>query len=89
MNKAQAKALFERYAILFGSIDAVPEQIACAILGQEAIEFTHKMGKNYSVKLWDTYGIGSYSANYLTLAGFLVAVTYNNVAAVAREGRTA
>lgn len=80
MNKEAATALFKEHAILFGSIDAVPEAIAADLLGRAAVDFAKRMDKNSNVTLWGGYGIGDYTAFYLTLAGFLIAVTYNNAA---------
>ena len=87
MNKAQATALFEEHTILFGDIDAVPEQKAADLLGRAAVEFAHRMDGSSRVKLWNGYGNGEYTAYYLTLAGFLVAVTYNNVSELEKLAR--
>ncbi len=85
MNKAQAVALFEEHAILFGDTDAVPTTTAAALLGQTAVDYVlwedrpgdGRRNKGY----WNGIGMNDYIKpliHYLTLAGFLRAVTYNN-----------
>lgn len=88
MNKAQAESLFAQHAVLFGSRDGIPERAAVALLGCDAVAFAKRMGTSSPVTLWNGYGNGSYTANYLTLAGFLIAVTYNNVTDLQRQTAT-
>ena len=92
MNKIQTKELFEREAFLFGAVDGIPEKRAVEILGQEAVDFTHRMEtiekRGY---YFGGYGNGPFTAYYMTLAGLYIAVTYNNVTALqkAEEGAKA
>lgn len=74
-NISEAKRLFEREAVLFGARDGVPEYRAVQLLGADAVEFAKRLpGGNYN-----GYGIGDYTAYYLTESGFYAAVTYVNV----------
>lgn len=78
LNKAQAQALFEDHAILIGGRDAIPEETAVELFGEEAVEHAHTLnGQSY--ELCNVYGIGHYQQGYLTLQGFLTAATYSNV----------
>ena len=78
MNKEETKELFKREAILFGAVDGIPETRAVEILGQEAVDFAHRMdGQNGTY--FNGFGIGQYTAHYMTLAGLYIAVTYNNL----------
>lgn len=84
MNKAQAVALFEEHAILMGDTDAVPTTTAAALLGQTAVDYVlweDKLGSGRHKGYWNGIGMNDYIKPliyYLTLAGFLRAVTYNN-----------
>ena len=83
MNKAQTKELFEREAVLFGAVDGIPMKRAVEILGQEAVDFTHRMESyDKSLRYFGGYGNGPYTAYYITLYGLYIAVTYNNVTAL-------
>jgi len=78
LNKAQAQALFAERAILIGGGDAIPEQTVVELFGKEAVAHAHtldKAGGSYC----NAYGVGDYTAPYLTLSGFLRAVTYHNI----------
>lgn len=92
MNKTQTKELFDREAFLFGTTDGIPEKRAVELLGQEAVDFTHRMEtvdkRGY---YFNGYGNGPFTAYYMTLAGLYIAVTYNNVTALqkADEGAKA
>lgn len=88
MNKTQALELFEREAVLFGEVEGIPEARATALLGAEAVQFAHRMDATNRSYLFNGYGIGNYTAMYITLQGFYIAVTYNNVASIekAAEG---
>ena len=74
-NISEVRKLFEREAVLFGARDGVPEYRAVQLLGADAVKFAKRLpGGNYS-----GYGIGDYTAYYLTESGFYAAVTYVNV----------
>ncbi len=78
LNKAQAQALFEEKAILIGGGDAIPEQTVVELFGEAAVAHAHtldKAGGSYC----NAYGVGDYTAPYLTFSGFLRAVTYHNI----------
>lgn len=90
MNKAQTKELFEREAFLFGAVDGIPEKRAVEILGQEAVDFTHRMEQyDKGLRYFGGYGNGPFTAYYITLAGLYIAVTYNNVTALERAEKGA
>jgi len=73
LNKAQADALFRREAVLLGTADAIPEDRAKELFGEDAVKFAVRMGGQNGC------GIGDYTAMYLTYKGFLAAVSYHNV----------
>ena len=78
LNRAQAQALFEEKAILIGGGDAIPEETVVELFGEAAVAHAHtldKAGGSYC----NAYGVGDYTAPYLTLSGFLRAVTYHNI----------
>lgn len=78
LNKAQAQALFEEKAILIGDRDAIPEQTVAELFGEAAVDHAHALeraGERYC----NAYGVGDYTAHYLTYGGFLRAVTYHNI----------
>ena len=85
LNKAQALALFEENAILFGDRDAVPETTAAALLGRPAIDYLMAEDKTGSRGFWNAIGMNDHIPSlvtYITFAGFMRAVTYNNALAV-------
>lgn len=91
LNRAQAQALFEENAILFGDRDAVPEKTAAALLGQAAIDYVlweDRTGTGGHKGYWNAIGMNDYIkplVKYITLSGFLRAVTYNNATLVTQE----
>ena len=78
LSKAETAQLFAQNAVLFGSNDGVPEKVVAELFGEEAVNFTHKMESRLGI-LANMYGIGDYSAKYLTEKGFYCAATYSNV----------
>lgn len=91
MNKAQAQALFEENAILFGDRDAVPKATVTALLGQAAVNYVLWADTAGSGRKGYYNGIGMNEhikplIEYITLAGFMQAVTYNNAILTAQEG---
>ena len=88
LNRAQAQALFEEKAILIGGGDAIPEQTVVELFGKDAVAHAHtldKAGGSYC----NAYGVGDYTAPYLTLSGFLRAVTYHNIRKLERPAERA
>ena len=77
MNKAQAQALFAERAILIGSVDAIPEKTVAELFGEAAVAHAHTLDNGG--ELCNAYGVGDYTAPYLTLSGFMRAVTYHNI----------
>lgn len=83
LNKAQATALFEEKAILIGERDAVPEETAIELFGASAVDHARKLGTKG--ELCNAYGAGEYTARYLTLNGFMRAVTYHNISQLRKQ----
>ena len=77
MNQNQTAALFEQEAILFGSREGIPDERAAAIFGQDAVDFAIRQGQPGETH--SGYGIGDYTAWYLTRRGVFIAATYSNV----------
>lgn len=83
ISKAKAAQLFAENAVLFGQADGVPEQAATELFGFAAVDFA-KRQQNAGLT-FNGYGIGDYTAWYLTEYGFYIAATYRNVERI-REG---
>lgn len=83
ISKAKAAQLFAENAVLFGRADGVPEQVATELFGSAAVDFA-KRQRNAGLT-FNGYGIGDYTAWYLTEYGFYIAATYRNVERI-REG---
>lgn len=83
ISKAKAAQLFTENAVLFGRADGVPEQAATELFGSAAVDFA-KRQQNAGLT-FNGYGIGDYTAWYLTEYGFYIAATYRNVERI-REG---
>lgn len=82
MTRAQAAQLFAANAVLFGAVDGVPEQVATELFGAAAVAFAREqrpVGRTYN-----GYGIGDYTAYYLTEYGCYVAASYCNVERIRR-----
>ena len=81
MNGTQVKALFEKEAVLFGAVEGVPENKAIELFGNGAVEFSKRLpGTNCN-----GFGIGDYTAFYLTYRGFQMAATFVNVQELRKE----
>lgn len=79
LNKEQAVMLFDKYAILLNTFDAVPEETVARLFGDEAVEFVERMDKTERGNLRGLYGNGKHTISFITLKGFLKAVTYYNI----------
>lgn len=85
ISKEKARQIFNKNAVLFGVRDGIPVETAKKLLGPAAVDFATKT--NNGGDLANGYGIGVYTAMYLTERGFYVAVTYHNVSCIrAHEG---
>lgn len=78
LSKKEASKLFEENAVLFGRRDGVPEDIAVSLFGSAAVAFAERQ-KDAAGLVFNGYGIGDYTAMYLTEYGFHIAATYCNV----------
>ena len=79
LNSEQAKAMFAREAILIGDSDAVLYDRAAQVLGEKAAEFAKDFGCKPG-KYASMYGLGGdRQFRFLTLQGFMAAVTYANL----------
>lgn len=83
IDKTQAARLFTENAVLFGRVDGVPEQIATELFGSAAVDFAKSQQSDWLA--FTGYGIGDYTAWYLTEYGFYIAATYCNVERI-RDG---
>lgn len=83
ISKAKAAQLFAENAVLFGRADGVPEQAATELFGSSAVAFAKR--QQNAGTTFNGYGIGDYTAWYLTEYGFYIAATYRNVERI-REG---
>lgn len=77
INKVQAAKLFAVNAVLFGQANGMPERTATELFGADAVAFA-KRQENTGIA-FNGYGIGGYTAEYLTEYGFYIAATYYNV----------
>lgn len=78
INKEKAAALFAENAVLFERRDCVPENVAAGLFGSLAVEFAKRFESKDFITA-NGFGIGDYTAMYLTEYGFNVAATYHNV----------
>lgn len=74
---AKAAQLFAENAVLFECVDGVPEKAAKELFGSAAVDFARRNGN--AGRTYSGYGIGDYTAWYLTEYGFYIAATYRNV----------
>ncbi len=80
---AAVRELFEREALVFGSSRGVPVAIAAELFGEDAVAFARGL-KPVRAPLIGGYGVGRFTAFYLTCDGIYVAASYCNVCAVKR-----
>lgn len=78
LNSAQVKELFEKEAILFGERDGVLIDKVIELFGVKATQFANDYSKGWA----NGFGVGDFTAWYLTFTGFATAATYANVEAV-------
>ena len=77
INKVQATKLFAGNSVLFGQANGIPERTATELFGADAVAFAKRQRDGEIV--FNGYGIGGYTAEYLTEYGFYLAATYCNV----------
>lgn len=70
--------LFDDNSCLVGDRDVIFESVARELLGGESIEFAKRMCTKIE-RRFNGYGIGDYTACYLTQKEFFLAITYLNV----------
>lgn len=78
LNKAEARKLFEENAVLIGSTDVLPVQIAKELLGAEVINATLE-SRDSAGKYYNIWGNDCKFCKYLTETGFFMAVTRHNI----------
>ncbi|MBC3901280.1 hypothetical protein GH811_16845 [Acetobacterium malicum] len=81
LNSAQVRELFEKEAILFGDRDGVTIGRAMELFGTNATKFANDHSRGWA----NGFGIGDYTAHYLTFAGFQRAASYANVEEIKKE----
>ena len=80
LNTAAAKALFADEAICFENSDGVTRQRAAALFGTAAVKFAIERKQTNEGRTYSIYGTGDTQTEYLTMRGFLIAATFNNIA---------
>lgn len=80
LNTAAAKALFADEAICFENRDGVTLRRAVELFGTAAVNFAIGRKKTNEWDTYSIYGTGDTQTEYLTMRGFLIAVTFNNIA---------
>lgn len=75
LSSTQVKELFEKEAVLFGVRDGVLTERATELFGSKAIDFASKAAEDWI----GGFGVGNYTAYYLTFAGFQQAASFANV----------
>lgn len=82
LTKADVDKLFKAHAILMGSEDGVPYDIAVDLLGADAVHdaMNLKNAKGGIYNCW--YGKKGLFCKYLTQTGFFIAATFYNVSLV-------
>ena len=78
ITKKEAMQMWERIAFLVGAEDVAPIVAASICLGREAVDKAIELHRESVMQYELPDGKGGY---YLTLTGFLHAVTYNNIMA--------
>lgn len=86
MNAVQVKELFEREAVLIGSVDVVPIDRAVALFGKDAVKHAMMVGHDYPGRYFNGYDIGDYILCSLTFLGFQTAASFYNVQQLRKEG---
>lgn len=80
LNTAAAKALFADEAICFENSDGVTRRRATALFGTAAVKFAIERKQTNEGRTYSIYGTGDTQTEYLTMRGFLIAATFNNIA---------
>lgn len=75
-NKNEVETMFNKVKVLIGSIDVAPEYAVKDLFGEDAVTFARHLCRGEDVL---GYGIGDYTADYLTYKGFQTAATFVNV----------
>ena len=83
VNRNQLESLFAENACLFGNVDRIPIETAKAMFGVDAIDFATSMNNTSGRNTRNGYGIGAFTAEYITLHGAMVAATYCNIVCLA------
>jgi hypothetical protein len=89
LNYAHALALFEEQSVLFGKQDGVPIEWAEDYFGEELVSCVKKSCRESKPSDFGSYfngfGVGDYTAWYITKNGFMRLVTYSNVRELQRK----
>lgn len=80
LNTAAAKALFADEAICFENSDGVIRRRAATLFGTAAVKFAIGREQTNEGRTYSIYGTGDTQTEYLTMRGFLIAATFNNIA---------
>lgn len=83
VNRNQLESLFAENACLFGNVDGIPIETAKTLFGGDAIDFATRMNNSSGRITRNGYGIGDFTAEYITLHGTMVAATYCNIVCLA------
>lgn len=86
LRKKEALEMFGERCFYVSSGDVITRDDAVAIVGLEAVEQVLAPGKGRPGKDWNMFGMEGRQLVYLTLEGFMRAVSWYNVAAILEEG---
>ena len=78
----QAEKCFIENAVLIGEFNEVTIRKAVELFGQETVDYVLSLKNDFRYRdktFYSRYGLGGTEIEYLTRAGFMAAVTYNNV----------
>ncbi|MDY3010448.1 MAG: hypothetical protein SOR93_04185 [Clostridiales Family XIII bacterium] len=75
-KEQEVKMMFEKESVLIGHSDVIPERAVERYFGKEALSFA---GKCENGKHYNGYGIGNFTAMYLSYKGFQIAATFSNI----------
>lgn len=87
-SPSEVKELFNQEALLFGNFCGVPLVRAAELFGRDAVNFVHRLCRGSAARgdafMIGGFGIGGYTAGFLTECGVRAAASFCNACAVKR-----